>query len=168
MRANTIEAQHLVQCCGAGSNVTSSDFDRTVRLAGIKLPFFNQKIPYAKTGRMSRRKGLREATLSLVPVGHIYRVAPSWRAVWSKLLTLASSQAIANVVGHRFPASGLNGALKPYDRLINPIIVTPRIGFGPLTADSCLGYALVALIHHVSDHLGFNQASVTVLSIMCR
>jgi hypothetical protein len=44
MRANTIKAQHLVQCCGAGSNVASSDVDRTARLAGMKLPFFNQEI----------------------------------------------------------------------------------------------------------------------------
>jgi hypothetical protein len=62
----------------------------------------------------------------------------------------------------------LDGALKPYDRLIYPKIVTHRIGFGLLTAYRSLGYALVALIHHDSDHLGFNQASVTVLSITCR
>jgi hypothetical protein len=39
MRASTTGARHLVQGCGAGSNVTSGDLDRTARLAGIRLPF---------------------------------------------------------------------------------------------------------------------------------
>jgi hypothetical protein len=55
---------------------------------------------------------------------------------------------IANVIGHRFPASGLDGALKPYDRLIYPVVVTHRISLSFLTTDGCLGYALVTLIHH--------------------
>jgi hypothetical protein len=41
------------------------------------------------------------------------------------------------------------------------MIVLRRIGFGLLTANGSFGYALVALIHHAPDHLGFNQASVT-------
>jgi hypothetical protein len=30
------------------------------------------------------------------------------------------------------------------------------------------GQALLALVHNVTGHLGFSQASVTVLSIICR
>jgi len=42
---------------------------------------------------------------------------------------------IVNVVGHRFTASDLDGALKPHGRLIYPIVVTRRIGFGLLSTD---------------------------------
>jgi hypothetical protein len=42
---------------------------------------------------------------------------------------------IVNVVAHRFPVSGLDGALMPHGRLIYPIVVTRRIGFGLLSTD---------------------------------
>ena len=71
-------------------------------------------------------------------------------------------------VSDRVPATGLDGTLKPYDRLIDPIVVTQRIGFGLLTTDRSLNQALFAPIHHVTDRLGSSQASVTALSIMWR
>jgi hypothetical protein len=63
---------------------------------------------------------------------------------------------------------GADGALKPYHRLIDPVVVARGIGFGLLTTDRGLDEAIFALIHHVTDHLGLNQASVTALSMMCR
>ena len=75
---------------------------------------------------------------------------------------------IVNVVGHRFPVSGLDGALMPHGRLIYPIVVTRRIGLGLLSTDGSLGYALIALYIDVTDQFIFGQASVAVLSIICR
>jgi hypothetical protein len=72
-----------------------------------------------------------------------------------------------NLVSDRVFVTGFGGALKPYDGLVDPIVVTRRIGLGLLTTDGCLGYALLAPIHHVSGHLGSNQASVTTLSMRC-
>jgi hypothetical protein len=40
-----------------------------------------------------------------------------------------------------------NGALKPSDGLVDPIVVMRRIGSGFLTTDCGLGYTLLALIH---------------------
>jgi hypothetical protein len=51
---------------------------------------------------------------------------------------------VANVVGHRFPASGLGGALMPHRSLVYPIIVPRGIGLGLLTTDGGAGYAIVA------------------------
>ena len=65
-------------------------------------------------------------------------------------------------------ATGLDGTLKPYDRAVDPIVVTHRIGFGLLTTDRSLDQALFAPIHYVTDRLGLSQASVTALSIMWR
>lgn len=64
--------------------------------------------------------------------------------------------------------TGADGALKPYDSLIDPVVVTRRIDLCLLTTDRSLNQALLALIHHVAGRLGANQASVTALSTMCR
>jgi len=65
--------------------------------------------------------------------------------------------------------TGRYRALKPDDSLVDPVVVTCRIGLGVFATDRSLNQALVALIrHHVADHFGFNHASVTALSIMCR
>jgi len=61
-----------------------------------------------------------------------------------------------------------DGALKPYDSLIDPMVVMRRIGLCLLTTDRSSNQALLSLIHHVSGRLGSNQASVTALSMMCR
>jgi hypothetical protein len=58
--------------------------------------------------------------------------------------------------------------LKPYDRLVDPIVVMRRIGFGLLTTDRSLDQTLFAPIHHFTDRLGFSQISVTALSMMWR
>jgi hypothetical protein len=63
---------------------------------------------------------------------------------------------------------GADGTLKPYDSLIDPMVVMRRIGLCLLTTDRSLNQALSALIHHVARHLGSNQASVTALSMMWR
>ena len=55
-----------------------------------------------------------------------------------------------NLVGDRNISTGSDGALVPHDRLVNPIVVTPRIGVGFLTAGRGLRYALVARIHSVT------------------
>jgi hypothetical protein len=81
---------------------------------------------------------------------------------------LRNHPSVTNVVGHRFAASGLDGALKPHDSLIYPIITARRIDLGIFTTDGRLGDALVALIHLAAGHLGSSQASVTVLSMRCR
>jgi hypothetical protein len=66
------------------------------------------------------------------------------------------------------PATGFDGALKPHDCLVDPAVMARRIGLGFLTTDRSLDYALLALMHHVADRLGSNQATVTALSMTCR
>ena len=61
-----------------------------------------------------------------------------------------------------------DGALKPYDSLIDPVVVMCRFGLRLLTTDRSLNQALFALIRHVAVRPGSNQASVTALSMMCR
>jgi hypothetical protein len=48
---------------------------------------------------------------------------------WQVVATFPTAQS------YRFPASGLEGALKPHDRLIYPIIVTRKIGLRLRTAE---------------------------------
>ena len=73
-----------------------------------------------------------------------------------------------NLVSDRVFVTCFGGALKPYDGMVDPIVVTRRIGLGLLTTDRSLDQTLFALIHHVTDHRGSNQASVTALSMTCR
>jgi hypothetical protein len=84
------------------------------------------------------------------------------------LCGLRNHPPVTNVVGHRFAAPGLDGALKPHDGLIYPIITARRIDLGIFTTDGRLGDALVALIHLAAGHLGSSQASVMALSMRCR
>ena len=63
---------------------------------------------------------------------------------------------------------GVERTLMPYDRLVDPIVVMRRIGFGLLTTDRSLDQTLFAPVHHFADRLGFSQISVMALSIMCR
>jgi hypothetical protein len=58
-----------------------------------------------------------------------------------------------NLVSDRVFVTGFGGALKPYDGLVDPIVVTRRIGLGLLTTDRSLDQTLFAPIHHVTDHL---------------
>jgi hypothetical protein len=58
--------------------------------------------------------------------------------------------------------------LKPCDGLVDPVVITCRIGLGFLTTDGGLSDALLAPIHYVANRLGFNHASVTALSMTCR
>jgi hypothetical protein len=75
---------------------------------------------------------------------------------------------LLNRMSDRVPSTGLDGTLKPHDRLIDPIVVMRRSGFGLLTTDRSLDQTLFAPIHHFTDRLGFSQISVTALSIMWR
>jgi hypothetical protein len=72
---------------------------------------------------------------------------------------------VLNLASNCVSVTGLDGTLKPYDRLLDPVVVTRRIGLGFLTTDRSLGQASFALIHHVNDRLGSNQASLTALSM---
>jgi hypothetical protein len=67
-----------------------------------------------------------------------------------------------------YPATGFDGALKPHDCLVDPVVIARRIRLGFLTTDLSLGYALLALIHHVAGRLGSSQATVTALSMTWR
>lgn len=71
-----------------------------------------------------------------------------------------------NFVSDRAFVARLDGALKPHDRLIYPIIVTRGIGLSLLATGRSLGQTLFPLVHHL--RLGLSQASVTVLSMICR
>ena len=73
-----------------------------------------------------------------------------------------------NRMSDRVPSTGFDGTLKPHDRLVDPIVVMRRIGFGVLTTDRSLDQALFAPIHHLADRLGLSQLSVTALSMMWR
>jgi hypothetical protein len=73
-----------------------------------------------------------------------------------------------NLVSDRVLLTGLDGTLKPYDRLVDPVVVAFRIGLGFLTTDRSLVYALFPLIDHVANRLGCSQASVTALSMTWR
>jgi hypothetical protein len=75
---------------------------------------------------------------------------------------------LLNLVSDNAFSAGADGALKPYDSLIDPMVVMRRIGLCLLTTDRSLNQALLSLIHHVSGRLGSNHASVTALSMMCR
>jgi hypothetical protein len=75
---------------------------------------------------------------------------------------------LLNLVSDNAFSTGTDGPLKPYDSLIDPMVVMRRIGLCLLTTDRSLNQALLSLIHHVSGRLGSNQASVTALSMMCR
>ena len=75
---------------------------------------------------------------------------------------------VLNQVSDGASSAGADGALKPYDSLIDPMVVMRRIGLCLLTTDRSSNQALLSLIHHVSGRLGSNQASVTALSMMCR
>ena len=81
---------------------------------------------------------------------------------------LGAHAPVLNRVADSALFTGADGALKPCDSLIDPIIVMRRIGLRLLTTDRSLSQALLALMHHVTGGLGFNQASVTALSMMCR
>jgi hypothetical protein len=87
---------------------------------------------------------------------------PAWRA------PALESCAVVNLGSDSVIVTGGDGALMPYDGLVDPIVVTRRIGLGLLATDRRLDEALFALIHHVTDHLGSNQVSVTALSMTCR
>jgi hypothetical protein len=76
--------------------------------------------------------------------------------------------AAVDLVSDRVPLTGLYGTLKPYDCLVDPVVVAFRIGLGFLTTDRCLVYTLLPLIHHVVDRLGCTQASVKALSMTWR
>jgi hypothetical protein len=73
-----------------------------------------------------------------------------------------------NLVSDRVPLTGLDGALKPYHRLVDPVVMAVRIGLGLLTTARSLVYALLPPIHHVANRLGCSQASVTALSMTWR
>jgi hypothetical protein len=73
---------------------------------------------------------------------------------------------IVNPVSDHVFATGFNGALKPHDCLVDPMVVTCWIDLRLVTTDRRLDDALLALIHYVVSPR-FNQASVTTLSIMC-
>ena len=75
---------------------------------------------------------------------------------------------VLNLMSDSAFLTAADGALKPYDSLIDPMVVMRRIGLCLLTADRSLNQALLALIRHVAVRLGSNQASVTALSMMCR
>lgn len=85
---------------------------------------------------------------------------------------------MVNLVSNRDFARGDDGALKPKDRFVDPIIVPRRIGVSLLATDRSLDQALFTLIHRITRwtnsrgksrhkhvaHLGSNQASLTALS----
>jgi hypothetical protein len=56
------------------------------------------------------------------------------------------------LVSDRIPVMGFGGALKPYNGLVDPIVVTRRIGLGLLTTDRSLDQALFALIENEMGH----------------
>jgi hypothetical protein len=43
---------------------------------------------------------------------------------------LRNHVSVANLMSDRVSVTGLDGALKPHDRLVDPIVVTHRIGLG--------------------------------------
>ena len=57
---------------------------------------------------------------------------------------------LVNFVCDRDPSTSFHGALVPYDGLVNPIVMTRRIGLSLLTAECGLGDAILALIHCVT------------------
>ena len=81
---------------------------------------------------------------------------------------LRNHASVLNLVSNNLSVTGLDGTLKPYDRLADPVVVTRQIGLGFLTTDRSLDQAFFALIHHLADRLGSNQAFVTALSMTCR
>jgi hypothetical protein len=75
---------------------------------------------------------------------------------------------VANLVSDHVFATGFDGALKPYDGLVDPMVVPCWIGLRPLTTDRSLGDALVALIHYFADSPRSDHASVMALSMTWR
>jgi hypothetical protein len=57
---------------------------------------------------------------------------------------------VANLVSNRGFGRADDGALKPKDRLVDPIVVPRRIGFSLLATDRSLNQALFTLIHHIT------------------
>jgi hypothetical protein len=71
-----------------------------------------------------------------------------------------------NFVSDRISVPSLGDTLMPYDRSIDPVVRSRWIEPGFLTTDRSMGQTLFALVNHV--RLGPDQASVTVLSMICR
>jgi hypothetical protein len=70
-----------------------------------------------------------------------------------------------NHISDRFSATGLDGTPMPDNRSVDPIVRTRRIGARILTTDRRLDQTLFTRVH--LHDLGFAQATVTVLSIIC-
>jgi hypothetical protein len=57
---------------------------------------------------------------------------------------------VANLVSDGVFVTHGDGALKPSDSLVDPIVVMRRIGLRFLTTDCGPRYTLLALIHHIT------------------
>jgi hypothetical protein len=75
---------------------------------------------------------------------------------------------IMNFVSGRVFATGVDGALMPYDCFVDPVVMTCWIPVRVLTTGGRFGDALVAPIHQATSPPRSNHASVTALSMMCR
>jgi hypothetical protein len=78
---------------------------------------------------------------------------------------LCNHTPVVNHISDRFSATGLDGTPMPDNRSVDPIVRTRRIGARILTTDRRLDQTLFTRVH--LHDLGFAQATVTVLSIIC-